>query len=198
MPFLLLGFFVFQAIEAQETNPTFEKNQFSTQYNLQNFYRDNFEFTNDFTFSYQRNLTPEVAVGVSLNYNQIKGSTYTTINDDIFYSGTRKFASKGIAFTFNYDWSKFIGLNPTKFDLYTGTSLGVSVLDNYTLERSPLNGQPMGWSKYSNNQYFLGSHVGFRYWITKNLGISTEINNSFYNPFHQKETKFNVGLNYKF
>lgn len=195
---IAVSIFAFQFSNAQEEAPTFEKNQFSVQYNLHNFTKDDFKFSNDFTFGYQRNLTSEVSVGVNLNYNQIKGRAMEINNNNYFISNEENFRSLGLAFTFNYDWSKIIGLNTQKFDLYTGASLGVSLLDNYSLERSPLNGQPMGWSKYSNNEYFLGSHVGFRYWITKNVGISTEINNSFYNSFHQKETKFNVGLNYKF
>lgn len=198
--FTILAFiFGFTLVNAQETENPIQKNQFNFSKNFRASLLDEYGTSkNDYTFGYQRNINEDVSIGLNLNYNSIKGQSYHQYNDVLYVSNESNIKSIGAAFTFNYDWSRIIGMNTKKFDVYTGTSIGVSVLDRSSLERSPTNGFVTGISKYTTNEYFIGGQLGARYWITKNIGVSAEINKSFYNPNTQQDAKLNFGLNYKF
>jgi hypothetical protein len=189
----------FTMVNAQETENPIQKNQFNFSKNFKPF-RTNYDGVEmkNYTFGYQRNINEDLSLGINLNFDSSKGIAYEKYNDNIYQSNQLNYQSKGISFNFNYDWSRIIGMNTKKFDLYTGTSVGVSVIDNYLLERSPTNGLPTGFSKYTSNEYFIGGHLGFRYWITKNIGISTELNKSFYDSRRDQTASLSLGLNYKF
>lgn len=196
--FTILAFiFGLTLTNAQESEKPIQKNQFNFMKNFSQF--DSYEKEkNNFTIGYQRNINEDVSIGINLNFDRTKGRWGEQYNNTLYFSDLVNMQSKGISFNFNYDWSRIIGMNTKKFDLYTGTSIGVSVLDKYSLERSTTNGALIGFSKYTTNEYFLGAHLGFRYWVTKNIGVSTEINKSFYNSNLQQSANLSLGLNYKF
>lgn len=175
---LLTMFSCFAISNAQESIPI-QKNQF-------NFYRNISEkhIKDDYTIGYERKLNNEVSIGLNLNYSF--SDNYSTILE--------KNKSMGASISFNYDWSKIIGLNTDKFDIYTGANLGVSkVKYNYMSNYYPLN-----IVQYSSEEFIMGGKLGARYWITKNIGVTVELDNSFFDIYKEKTTKINLGFNFKF
>lgn len=73
---------------------------------------------------------------------------------------------------FNNDWSEKIGLNTEKFDVYTGISVGYSILRSNEIILNP----GMIYPSSDRRDFFTGGQIGFRYFFTKRLGFQTEWN----------------------
>jgi hypothetical protein len=181
-------------INAQEIEKTIQKNQFNFLKNL-----DMNCSKHDYTIGYERKINDEISLGFNINYFESdKYNFYESYNYTFTNKVTAKNSSIGISFSLNYDWSKMIGLNTKKFDIYTGTSFGVSHSNYGTINESYTEKVPtISFAKSNGNNYFIGAKVGARYWITKNIGLSAELDRSFYTT-NINPTKFNVGMNFKF
>jgi hypothetical protein len=181
-------------INAQEIEKPIQKNQFNFLKNL-----DMDSSKHDYTIGYERKINDEISLGFNINYFESdKYNFYESYNYTFTNKVTAKNSSIGISFSLNYDWSKMIGLNTKKFDIYTGTSFGVSNSKfgySYTNETEGIKSNL--FSTESGNRFFIGAKVGARYWITKNIGLSAELDRSFYTT-NINPTKFNVGMNFKF
>ncbi len=188
---LILGL---ASANAQE-QPKFQKNQF----NIQNGYNSLDETPKiNATFGYERWLNSEVSIGLNLNYFQSKNyDTYIPNNYGNFPSTNDK--SIGISVSLNYDWSKMIGLDTTKFDLYTGVSLGRSRIiykDFYEYSSGGINS--IKSSETTSDELFVGGKIGARYWFTKNIGVNLELDQSFETLKDDNVPKLNLGVNFKF
>ncbi|RXR16332.1 hypothetical protein EQG63_11990 [Flavobacterium amnicola] len=88
---------------------------------------------------------------------------------------------------FNNDWSEKIGLNTEKFDVYTGVNVGLDFFSSKDFV-FPSGGIAKGWT---NTEYLAGGQIGFRYFITKRIGVQTELN------FNTNKTYLSTGLTFK-
>ena len=153
----------------------------------------------DLTLEYERRINTEISYGASINYYQSKRFlTSDTFNGVITNQDTNRNSAFGFSLNVKYDWSKLIGLNTEKIDLFTGTSLGVSNSE-YLIYSTTQSGNDITTktTTLSGNNYFIGTSLGARYWFTKNIGISAELDRSFYKE-NENLTKLNLGVNFKF
>ena len=109
---------------------------------------------------------------------------YLTFSNEKYYS--EKFT--GLQFQFNHDWSKLLGINHEKFDIYTGVNFGVGriIKSDYVYS----NGNVL--LGHGDTYISFGSQIGARYFISKSIGINTEIN------YSRGFTQIKTGLSYKF
>ena len=191
--------FCFINSNAQETEPI-QKNQFNFYRNMRNDFKE-YNFTkHDYTIGYERKINSEVSIGLNLNYFESDPYYFDETYNGAFTNRVNtKNSSFGASISFNYDWSKILGLNTDKFDIYTGTNIGLSYL-NYSGIFESTSNENVSIRLYENSvtKHFIGGKIGARYWITKNIGVSAELDRGFYVNFNQNDTKLNLGVNFKF
>ena len=189
--------FCFINCNAQETEPI-QKNQFNFYRNIRNDFYDHNATKYDYTIGYERKINSELSIGFNINYYESVPYYFNETYDGVFAKRvTSKNSSFGASISFNYDWSKLIGLNTNKFDIYTGTNIGMSALNYSDINKSISNENiSVKLNENSGNEFFLGGKIGARYWITKNIGVSTELDKGFYDNLN--DIKLNVGVNFKF
>ncbi|WP_310556497.1 outer membrane beta-barrel protein [Flavobacterium sp.] len=153
-----------QFANAQEEN-TPEKNNFKRFYinagsNIINSDSD-FNLNNGY-LGLEYKFKDESSIGLNLKYSNLTDEnepTRTIGNPKLF----------GFQFQFNHDWSEKLGLDTTKFDMYTGLGLGLNFYDS---KQIVYNGYLYGGSE---TKLSLGGQLGMRYFITKRIGINTEL-----------------------
>ena len=179
---------------AQE-QPKFQKNQF----NLQNGYNSLDETPKiNATFGYERWLNSDVSIGLNFNYFQSKDYTYYLPYNYSFNPRTND-KSIGLSVSLNYDWSRMIGIDTTKFDLYTGVSLGRSRIFYTNFYEYTNEGVTVIKSdEMDEDEFILGGKIGARYWFTKNIGVNLELDQSFKTLKDDDLPKLNLGVNFKF
>lgn len=179
---------------AQEQSK-FQKNQF----NIQRGFNSVDETPRiDATVGYERWFNSEVSIGINFNYFQSRDYTYYLPGNSSYYPTTND-KSVGISVSLNYDWSKMIGIDTSKFDLYTGVSLGRSRIFYTGFYESTNEGFSVIQSNaLDRDELLLGGKIGARYWITKNIGINLELDNTFETFEDENVPKLNLGVNFKF
>lgn len=163
--FITLTAITFQFASAQEK----EENQFKRFYVNTGVSSNSVLF--DTSIAYNAGLEykfkDETSIGVNFLHREYGKNYYGKPTDT------------GINFTFNYDWSEKLGLNTSKFDLYTGVNLGITSSKRpylYTLgaENSGVYLQEQRSTTYTDKD--LGGQIGIRYFFTKNIGLNVEAN----------------------
>lgn len=158
---------------AQEKKEDKKKFYFNTGTQLYNFgsVKTNTNFY--FGLEYKLNETNSIAV----NFNYFENDNFNFNNQYLY-----KTESAGIKFQYNHDWSKLLGINNDKFDIYTGVNFGIGNNKYTNIAES---------TEYSRKDELIssiGTQIGVRYFITKKIGINLELNSN----------KINTGLTYKF
>lgn len=178
---------------AQE-QPTFQKNQFNI---LHSFQPDSYRNL-DFTFGYERWFNNEVSIGINFNYYQ--GKDYPKFIPEYNVTRPRTYdQSLGLSLSINYDWSKMMGLDTSKFDFYTGVSWGRSRMNYTNLYQITSDGiTTLRADDDVKDVLIFGGKIGARYWITKNIGVNLEIDKSFETIDNDNLTRLNLGVNFKF
>lgn len=201
--------FCFVHVNAQETEEPVQKNQFNFYRNFREDFsrnKNNSDITKiDYTFGYERKINKEVSIGINLNYFESNPYLFNeTKNGVVTNTSNLNDSSIGLNVSLNYDWSKMLGLNTNKFDIYTGTNFGASHFKSYNTFITYYD-ENVEEKIYQNNntKFFIGGKLGFRYWITKSIGVTTELDQGFYSSkgFYaepKQKSKLNIGLNYKF
>lgn len=139
-----------------------------------------------FIVSYERRFHQDASYGIHLmgSFKKLDFDDNSTVNAN----------NMGVGISINYDWSRMLGLNTTRFDIITG--LGTSI--NYYNDLTFID---------SNNPYTFSLDLGYRirlnYWFKNNFGVGVEMNNFLkYGIYHNSPGGFNVpkfiSLNYRF
>lgn len=169
----ILSFQITSAQEKQKENNSFKRFYLNAGMQFTSF--DFIEKNKNFYLGGEYKLNDTESIGLVLNYydkSYNTGGSFTLGNPKTF----------GFQFQFNHDWSKLIGLNNDKFDLYTGVGVGLAFSESS--EYIYLGGELI--NSTSNTDFNLGGQIGLRYFITKNIGISTELNMNL-NESHLKQ-----------
>jgi hypothetical protein len=140
-----------------------------------------FNWSKNFYIGAEYKFTDTESMAVSFENSELN---YLTFSNEKYYS--EKFT--GLQFQFNHDWSKLLGINHEKIDIYTGVNFGVGRIIKSDYQYS--NGNVL--LGHRDTYISFGSQIGARYFIAKNLGINTEIN------YSRGFTQIKTGLSYKF
>jgi opacity protein-like surface antigen len=175
--FIMMPIVSIQIVSAQEKE-SFKRFYINGGTNLSVFNPDN-KLNNGY-LGFEYKFLDESSIGLNLSYTNL---TYNT-SSGYSLGDPKKF---GFQFQFNHDWSKNIGLNTNKFDVYTGLGLGLSFFESKNFK---INDQSYGGSDTNFN---FGGQMGLRYFITKSIGINTELNFS-----TEKDYQLKTGLTYRF
>lgn len=180
--YLSVAFISFQFVNAQDKEKINSTKKFYLNTGMQFESFDYLKKNKNFYVGGEYKLSDTESIALNLNYFD-KG--YENVGYSSILGNPKSF---GFQFQFNHDWSKLIGLNNDKFDLYTGVNLGLAFTkyNDYTYP----NGVTI--KSYNDTELNAGGQIGFRYFFTKNLGISTELN------LNQSNTHLKTGLTYKF
>jgi hypothetical protein len=140
-----------------------------------------FNWSKNFYIGAEYKFTDTESMAVNFENAELN---YLTFSNEKYYS--EKFT--GLQFQFNHDWSKLLGINHEKFDIYTGVNFGVGriIKSDYVYS----NGNVL--LGHGDTYISFGSQIGARYFISKSIGINTEIN------YSRGFTQIKTGLSYKF
>lgn len=178
----MLALISFQFATAQDKEK--ENNSFKRFYLNAGMQFTSFDFiekNKSFYIGGEYKLTDNESIALNLNYYD-RG--YNVTNQ--YNVGNPK--SIGFQIQFNHDWSKLIGLNNDKFDVYTGVGLGIE----YTKSKDFTYPDGAVIKGRSTGEFNFGGQIGLRYFITKNIGISTELN------MNVNESHLKTGVTYRF
>ncbi|MFT3796100.1 outer membrane beta-barrel protein [Flavobacterium sp.] len=151
------------------------------------------DFTDEYSSSaflgFEYQFKNESSVGISFSYRESKD-----VNN--FY--TPDLTNYGFQLQFNHDWSRLIGLNTNKFDLYTGLNFGL------TRQEVKQGNALVSIYEDGSNFFTAGGQLGARYFFYKGLGVNVELNAN--SDFDGANIKFGsdprigvrTGLTYKF
>ena len=198
---LLIAVFCFGTAFAQENEKKYFKNSFSlsSDYfstllrendNLSPM-RDQLNKKTYFLLAYERRFHQDASYGI-----QFLGSKHNVnITDGSGNSNTLDANNLGIGISVNYDWSRMLGLNSSKFDIITGLGTSFSIHNN-------LEGYHSNSNDYDAS-FDLGYRLRINYWFTERIGVGAEMNGSFLYGNNSNVAKgFSVpkfiGLNYRF
>ena len=136
-------------------------------------------------------LKSESSIGLNLFYKEVPHKNGYSANFGKNY---------GFQLQFNHDWSKEIGLDTSKFDVYTGLNIGMTFQ-----EAQARNMFGPGRSNFNNTSIDVGGQFGIRYFVFKNIGIHLEANtnkavngNRFELGPNARDIELRTGLTYKF
>lgn len=168
---ITISIFTFQFSNAQEVE-TPKKNQFLFNIGTQFSEFDALEKNKTIYLGAEYKFKNDLSLGLKYTYSDL---SYSHKGASVL--GAPK--SNSFQIQFNNDWSEKIGLNTDKFDVYTGVSLGLNFY-HYNSFTFPNGKTESGWS---NTEYLAGGQIGLRYFITKRLGVHTELNLNNYKNF---------------
>jgi hypothetical protein len=180
--YLSLAFISFQFVNAQDKEKINSNKKFYLNTGIQFESLDYLKRNKNFYIGGEYKLNDTESIALNLNYFDMG---YENAGGSSLLGNPKSF---GFQFQFNHDWSKLIGLNNDKFDLYTGVGLGLAFtkVNNYIYPNGITS------KEFSETELNMGGQIGLRYFVTKNIGVSTELN------FNLDNTHLKTGLTYKF
>lgn len=199
--YLLIAMFCFATTFAQDGEKDFFKNSFSlsTDY-FSTLLRGSSGFSPTvdqlnkktyFLLTYERRFHPDASYGVHL----LGSKKQINFADGFGSNNTSDANNFGVGISINYDWSRMLGLNPSKFDIITGLGASFSIYNHLDDHYQSHN--------YYNASIDLGYRLRVNYWFTERFGIGVEMNGSFlYGNYDNAVNGISVpkfiGLNYRF
>ena len=177
--FITVSVFAFQLSNAQEETPI-KKSHFLINAGTQFTDFDALEKNKNIYLGVEYKFKNDLSLGLKYTYSDLSYS-----HKGVGFVGAPKLNS--FQLQFNNDWSEKIGLNTDKFDLYTGVNVGLDFFStkDFTF---PSGGIAKGWT---NTEYLAGGQIGFRYFVTKRIGIHSEIN------LNTNKSYISTGLTFK-
>lgn len=158
---------------------------------------------------FEYRLKDDSSIGLTLGYKEAPDQ----VTSNAFGGQTTtsaQFGGHNLAFQlqFNHDWSRVLGIDTDKFDIYTGLNIGMTFQQaEYRQFLGPF-APPFGASNVqtvNNTSVDLGGQLGIRYFVYKNIGIHLEANTNSsvtgdrYNiGVDPRRIELRTGLTYKF
>lgn len=161
---ITVSVFAVQFSNAQEETPT-KKNHFLINAGTQFTDFDALEKNKNIYLGAEYKFKNDLSLGLKYTYSDLSYS-----HKGASFVGAPKLNS--FQLQFNNDWSEKIGLNTDKFDLYTGVNVGLDFFSSKDFT-FPSGGIAEG---RTNTEFLAGGQIGFRYFITKKIGVQTELN----------------------
>jgi|GEM_PF-7102965 len=157
---------------------------------------------------FEYRLKDDSSIGINLAYKESPGQITSNAFGGQTISNGYGGHNYAFQFQFNHDWSRAIGLNTDKFDVYTGLNLGMTFQQaEFPQFSGPFN-PPFGPSNtqtVNNTSIDLGGQFGIRYFVYKNIGIHLEVNTNrsisgdrYDLGIDPRKVEFRTGLTYKF
>lgn len=186
--FITVSVFAFQFSNAQEAAPI-KKNQFLINAGTQFSNFDALEKNKNIYLGVEYKFKNDLSLGLKYTYSDLSFN-----HKNARTIGAPKLSS--FQLQFNNDWSEKIGLNTDKFDVYTGVSFGLSTFTNNKAFLYQTN--EIIDDNLSLTEFVAGGQIGFRYFITKRIGVQTELNfNTNKNYIDTNRISIGAGLTFK-